>query len=160
MTCPTTIYRMLKFHRTRKNGNPIWIFVMKPLCRHKLVILKTRMHVPVSTTLAWQCFLERIIALPLKSWQSNWSIRQDGQTDSQISIILADGPIQVTIAYESLSIPFRNTYAVSTQSYPSDVTHNYIWPAREPSGFQEDHYPQNHPSSYFQSTHPVKTQKS
>ena len=68
--------------------------------------------------------------------------------------------VQVAIVYESLSTSFRSTHAVSTQSHPSDVTHNYIWPAREPSGFQEDHYPQSRPSSYFQSTHPVKTQRS
>ena len=66
----------------------------------------------------------------------------------------------MAIIHESLSIPSRNIYVVSTQSYPSNVTHNCIWPAREPSGFQEDHYPQSRPSSYFQSTHPVKTQRS
>ena len=30
----------------------------------------------------------------------------------------------------------------------------------KPSDLQEELYPQNHPSSYFQSTHPAKTQKS
>ena len=67
--------------------------------------------------------------------------------------------LQVAIICESLSTSLRSNYAASTQSHPSDVTHNYIWPARESSGFQEDHYPQNHHSSYFQSTHPVKTQR-
>ena len=91
---PTTIYRMLKFHRTRKNGNPIWIFVMKPLCRQKLVILKTRMHVPASTTLAWQFSLphHRLWnpSNPTDATVSSSATVSDLLRD--ISIILADGP--------------------------------------------------------------------
>ena len=68
--------------------------------------------------------------------------------------------VQVSIACESLSTSFRNTYAVSTQGHPSDVTHNRIWHAREQFGSQEDHYPQGHSCSYFQLTHLIEVQRS
>ena len=196
-------------------GTPYEYLWWNRQCRQKLVTLKTRMYAPVSTNLVWQCFLERIIALPLENgprrtldicrgnlakatqWKvlkssqqtwieafpgiaqnwfcipmwpedrgqrwgqkqgqtthcrnpssANWSIHQDGQTDNQISIILADGPRpshhhQVAIVCGSLSIPSRNIYVVSTQSYLSDAILDCAWATREPSGSRENHWLQS-----------------
>ena len=65
----------------------------------------------------------------------------------------------MAIIHESLSIPSRNIYVVSTLSYPSDVTHNCIWPNRKPSGPREDHCPQSCPLSKFQPIYPVRSQR-
>ena len=73
---------MLKFHRTRKNGNPIWIFVMKPAMQTEIGDPKNKNVCPCFdyscvTMLPWthHCLAFEILAIQLKH-SPRWTNRQ------------------------------------------------------------------------------------
>ena len=112
-----------------KMGAPYEYLWWNPQCGQKLVTLKRRMYAPVSTTLAWQfslphhCLAFEILAIQLKH-SPRWTNRQSDLNYPSRWTNPSDHCLRIII--DSIQKYLRSV----NSSYPSDGTHNYIWPDR------------------------------